>query len=334
MPKYSQIILAAAFFLVSCQAGSPAETPFIIEPVDERTAGMIKPEQVEETQAEKPLPGPIPTPAEPRSGNVEDPGPTFPRVETPFELPPGTEIIALLGSDSAFPVIQRTDTILFLFLNKPNGTAALLSYPADLVVSQPDGQVGKLNEQFKEGGPDRFKNTVEYNHGFSPGRWALIHFDSFIEFVDDQGGVTLEVKNPLPDDCGGVPAGSALLDGASALCYVREIRTSGQFDRSLRMLSLLKAVIQQTVRFENLSKLPGWYRQYRSTVQTNLGLFDLLRYFPLALKIKDLDNIHYFQVSPDEVLPVQLPTGGGSGQALDPPKFRILMENIILALQG
>jgi len=334
MQKYSQIILVAAFFLVSCQAGSPAETPFVIEPVDERTAGIIKAQQVEETQAEIPLPGPIPTPAQPGSGNAENPGTTFPRVETPFELPPGTEIVALLGSDSAFPLIQQTDTILFLFLNRPNGTAALLSYPADLVVSQPDGQVGKLNEQFKEGGPDRFKNTTEYNHGFSPSKWALIHFDSFIEFVDDQGGVTLEVKNPLPDDCGGIPAGSVLLDGASALCYVREIRTSGEFDRSLRMLRLLKAVIQQTVRFENLAKLPGWYREYRSTVQTDLGLFDLLRYFPLALKIKDLDNIRYFQVSPDEVLPVQLPAGRGSGHAIDPPKFRILMDKLIQSLDG
>jgi len=334
MQKYSQIILVAAFFLASCQASPPAETPFVIEPVDERSAGIIKAQQVEETQAEIPQPDPIPTPAGTGSGMAEDQSPTFPRVETPFELPPGTETLLLLGSDSAFPIIQRTDTILFLFLNRPNGTAALLSYPADLVVSQPDGQVGKLNEQFKEGGPDRFKNTIEYNHGFSPAKWALIHFDSFIEFVDDQGGVTLEVKNPLPDDCGGVPAGQVHLDGASALCYVREIRTSGEFDRNLRMLSLLKAVIQQTVRFDNLAKLPGWYSKYRNTVQTDLGLFDLLRYFPLALKIKDLDNIRYFQVSPVEVLPVQLPAGGGSGQAIDPQKFRILMENIIQSLDG
>jgi len=45
-----------------------------------------------------------------------------------------------------------------------------------------------INTRFLDGGSELFFDTMENNLGFRPNHWVLIHFDSFVKFVDDQGG--------------------------------------------------------------------------------------------------------------------------------------------------
>ena len=266
------------------------------------------------------------------SKDIEKTTPEIQRVVSPFDLPSGTEIIAILGTDYPYPHIGRTDSILLLFLNKSNGNAGLLSIPSDLYIYQSDQTLKRINIQFRNGGSELFFDSLEYNLGFRPDQWVLIHFDSFVEFVDDQGGIVVEVSAPLPDDCGGIPGGVVHMDGATALCYVREIRTSSEFERNRRMLEVLNVIIKRSVRFENIKYLPDWYRMYKQTIQSNMGLYDLIRYFPIAIKLKETDRIQFFQISPEDLIQTQISKDGRIGSVIEPDKLELIMRNLLTSL--
>jgi LCP family protein required for cell wall assembly len=266
------------------------------------------------------------------SKDIEKTTPEIPKVVSPFNLPSGTEIIAILGTDYPYPHIGRTDSILLLFLNKSSGNASLLSIPSDVYIYQSDQTLKRINTQFRNGGSELFFDTLEYNLGFRPNHWVLIHFDSFVEFVDDQGGIVVEVGTPLPNDCGGIPAGIVNMDGATALCYVREIRTSSEFERNRRMLEVLNVILQKSVRFENIKYLPDWYRMYRQTIQSNMGLFDLIRYFPIAIRVKESDRINFFQISPEDLIQTQISKSGRTGLVIEPDKLELIMRNLLTSL--
>ncbi|MFC2043272.1 LCP family protein [Chloroflexota bacterium] len=266
------------------------------------------------------------------SKDIEKTTPEFPGVVSSFDLPSGTEIIAILGTDYPHPHVGRTDSIFLLFLNKSSGNASLLSVPSDIYIYQSDQTLQRINTQFRNVGPELFFDTLEDNLGFRPNDWVLIHFDSFVEFVDDQGGIVVDVSTPLPNDCGGIPTGIVNMDGATALCYVREIRTSSEFERNRRMLEVLNVILQKSVRFENIKYLPDWYRKYKQTIQSNLGLFDLIRYFPYAISLKESDRIHFFQISPEDLIQTQISEDGRLGLVIEPDKLEFIVRNLLSAL--
>ena len=65
--------------------------------------------------------------------------------------------------------------------------------------------------------------------------------------MDDQGGIVVKVSKPLPNYYGGIPPGIAHMDGATALCYVHEIRNSNEFERNRRMLEFLKVCYKKVL---------------------------------------------------------------------------------------
>jgi len=338
------LIIASMTYLTSCKDASIPDIQVTDDPTSVTTAVLKENDQVkpistsqESVQTKKTSKDSETDPtarstSDVDSKDIEKTTPEIPRVVSPFNLPSGTKIIAILGTDYPYPHIGRTDSILLLFLNKSSGNASLLSIPSDVYIYQSDQTLKRINTQFRNGGSELFFDTLEYNLGFRPYHWVLIHFDSFVKFVDDQGGIVVEVSTPLPNDCGGIPPGIVHMNGATALCYVREIRTSSEFERNRRMLEVLKVVLQQSVRFENIKYLPDWYRMYKQTIQSNLGLYDLIRYFPYAISLKESDRIHFFQISPEDLIQTQISKSGRIGSVIDPDKLEFIMRNLLTSL--
>lgn len=337
-------IIASITYLTSCKDTSIPDIqvtdPAIVTTAIPMENDQIKPtstsqESIEPTKTSKdsePDPTSQPTSDVDSKDNAKS-TPKIPGVVSPFNLPSGTEIIAILGTDYPYPYIGRTDSILLLFLNKSSGNATLLSIPSDVYVYQSDQTLKRINIQFRNGGSELFFDTLEYNLGFRPNRWVIIHFDSFVKFVDDQGGIVVEVSTPLPNDCGGIPPGFVNMNGATALCYVREIRTSSEFERNRRMLEVLNVILQKIARFENIKYLPDLYRNYKQTIQSNLGLFDLIRYFPYAISLKESDRIQFFQIGPEDLIQTQISESGRIGSVIEPDKLELIMRNLITSLK-
>lgn len=250
---------------------------------------------------------------------------TLPPPANFYSLPQDIEIVALLGTDYLSPTVGRTDTIILLMVNRRTGNASLISVPRDLYVYRPGYGMGRINTVFAQGGPELLFETLEYNLGIRPDHWALAHLDDFIHFVNDLGGINVQVDNPLLYDCGGVPAGEVYMDGYVALCYVRERRTSSDFSRSKRQLEVLRVLFDKFFTLENIVKLPDWYARYSRSMKTDFGLLDLVDYLPFALHLQDVDGINSFQIGLEAVTPVRLPKSGAS--VLLPEQSRI--ENIL-----
>ncbi|MFC2053437.1 LCP family protein [Chloroflexota bacterium] len=336
-------IIASMTYLTSCKDASIPDIP-VTDPANVATAILKENDQI------KPIPASqefvetkktstvsktdlsAQSTSDVDSNDVEKTTPEIPGVVSSFNLPSGTEIIAILGTDYPYPDIGQTDSILLLFLNNSSGNTSLLSIPSDVYIYQSDQTLKEINTQFRNGGPELFFDTLESNLGFRPNHWVLIHFDSFVQFVDDQGGIVVEVSTPLPNDCGGIPPGFVNMNGATALCYVREINTSSEFERNRRMLEVLNVILQKSVRVENIKYLPDWYQQYKQTIQSNLGLFDLISYFPYAISLKESDRIHFFQISPQDLIQTQISENGRIGLVIQPDKLEIIMRNLISSL--
>lgn len=207
-------------------------------------------------------------------------------------------ILAVLGLDRTAPFQGRSDAILLFLYNPRLGNASLISLPPDLLVYLPGLSMQRLNTAYALGGAPLLADALEYNFGLRPQRWAVIGMDSFVEFVDDFGGLELTLLETLPNDCSGYRAGQTVrLSGNETLCYVRLRQGSNQAARDARQQQVFRLLFLNVIQGGNLNRLPEFYRLYRNVVQTNLSFEELLNAAPLALRLGDPEHFAYFSLS-------------------------------------
>lgn len=258
-----------------------------------------------------------PTPAEvnpPVSKSWNDyPGPiVWPDIDIPaptglIQQPANQINILLLGSDQrpsdgGF----RTDTIILVTLNTELGTANITTFPRDLYVYIPGYTVQRINTAFAFGDFEGLALTFEYNFGVHPDHYVMINFWSFVQVVDNLGGITVEVEYPLTDHRDGygnytVPSGSVHMDGETTLWYVRARYTSSDFDRGRRQQEVLMAFGKRLLSLNALTRAPELYNIYRDNVTTDLSLNELISLLPLATKLGDTSRIHRFGIGLSQV---------------------------------
>ena len=334
------LILGLLIALTACRSSNPPqiqETPLSFSKEVELSKATSSPGESEDSGSssgdENNTPAPeVVTTEEMRPTQILTPTATIPPPAQVVNLPPSVEVLVLMGTDYESPYIGRTDTIILLFLNRQTGSACLISVPRDMYVYRPGHGMGRINTTYLLGGADLVIDTLEYNLGVRPQHWVLAHFDDFRRIVDELGGIDVDVSTPLPNDCGVVPPGVFHMNGEVALCYVRERRTTSDFDRSRRQQEVLRVIFRRFMTLENLLILPDWYASYNQTIQSDLGLLDLLGYLLFAPHLQDGDSIHQFQIGWDDVIQWHIPETGA--WVLLPNKYKIapIMQRAVDAL--
>jgi LCP family protein required for cell wall assembly len=201
----------------------------------------------------------------------------------------------------------RSDTMILLTLDPATKTAGILSIPRDMWVSIPGFKHGKINtayylgEAYKlpGGGPALATKTVEQFLGVPINYYAQIDFGAFVRFIDEIGGVTIDVPQPITIDLlggEGVKTKKTLkperqvLPGDWALAYARARYTEdGDFDRARRqqqvILAIRERLLERGLLPTMIQKAPALYQQLRAGIHTNLGLDEVIR---LALAARDI----------------------------------------------
>jgi LCP family protein required for cell wall assembly len=334
------LLLGFLTLLAACRSGNPSqmqENPLSFSKEMELSKAASSPGEAEDLGASSGEENYTPTPEivtteEMQPTQILTPTATIPPPAQVVNPPPGVEVVVLMGTDYESPYIGRTDTIILLFLNRQTGSASLISIPRDLYVYIPGHGMDRINTVFLLGGPELLFDTIEYNLGVRPQHWVLAYFDDFIRLVDELGGIDVKVSTPLPNDCYGIPSGVFHMSGEVALCYVRERRTTSDFDRSRRQQEVLRVIFHSFMTLENLYKLPDWYASYNQSIQSDLGLLDLLGYLPFALHLQDGDSIHQFQIDWDDVIQQSIPETGAWVLLLDKYKIAPIMQRAVDAL--
>jgi LCP family protein required for cell wall assembly len=213
---------------------------------------------------------------------------------------------------------SRTDTMMLLTLDPVSRTAGMLSIPRDLWVNVPGYDYGKINtayylgELYKlpGGGPALAEKTVNDLLGVDINYYAQIDFSAFENFIDQIGGIDVEVPYELTVDPIGpgntvtLPPGVQHLDGPTALAYARNRDTWGaDFDRADRQQQVIMAIFDKLTTLGNLPKLianaPTIYNNLRYGIHTNLTLKEIIS---LAWTVSQIprENIKRGIIGPNE----------------------------------
>jgi len=196
---------------------------------------------------------------------------------------------------------SRTDSILLCSVDVTGHTVSVLSIPRDLWVPIPLSS-GVLEERinaayfigeqnaYPGGGAALARATIEYNLGVRVHHYILLDFQAFERFIDDIGGVDLNLASAIEDpaypteDYGAmairIPAGKQHLNGQRALWFARSRYQSSDFARMKRQQQLLLAVRDRLLQLDMLPKLPALWAEQGHWIQTDMSVtqvFDLAR---------------------------------------------------------
>ncbi len=224
--------------------------------------------------------------------------------------------IALLGSDTSPDrreegEIPLSDTIIIVTIDPASKQVGLLSIPRDLLVTIPGVGEDKINSAYSSGelsdvtGPGLVKATLEYNFGVPIHYFAEVDFEGFKKIIDTVGGITLDVPAPIKDDQ--YPGekfnytrvyfhtGLQHVNGQTALRYVRTRHDDNDFARGERQQQLLRALREQAVDLNLISKAPDLMAALGDTVRTDLQPIDMLKLAKLGTEIKE-GNIRSYSI--------------------------------------
>ncbi len=220
--------------------------------------------------------------------------------------------ILLLGLDyrdwEAGTDYSRSDTMILLTLDPLTHTAGVLSIPRDMWVAIPGFQHGKINTAYylgdayklPGGGPGLAVKTVEQFLGVPINFYAQIDFKAFVRFIDEIGGVKVNVPAPITVDLLGdgyrtlkkLKPGVQVFPGKIALAYARARHTEGgDFDRAERQQQVILGIRDRILSFDMLPILikrrESLYQELSTGVHTNLSLDQAVQ---LALMASQVPN--------------------------------------------
>jgi LCP family protein required for cell wall assembly len=245
---------------------------------------------------------------------------------------------------------SRTDTMMLLTLDPLNNTAGILSIPRDLWVSIPGFDNGRINTayflgetyQTPGGGAGMAVKTVEQLLGITINYYAQVDFGAFIRFIDELGGVKLDVPERIRiDPINGNPKflnpGRQTLTGELALAYARARNTKGgDLDRALRQQQVVFGIRDRLLNPQTLSDLiaksPQLYAEISRGIQTNLNLDEVIKLAYLAQKVPE-ENIARRAISAADVLFAQSPDEQSILVPL-PEQIRQLRDDVFLTTTG
>jgi len=224
----------------------------------------------------------------------------------------------LIGSDKRPGTSFRTDTMVVAILRPNEGQVSLISIPRDLWVSIPGWENQRINTAYQHGisvgypggGPGLLEDTIQYNLGIRIDHTAMVDFDGFRKIVDTLGGVDIPVSCPYTDwrlidpsydpqnednwFLYTVEPGVVHMDGDLALWYARSRQKSSDFDRGRRQQEVLRSIFTQALQAGTLKRIPELYSEMKDSVETDLGLADLLQLALYAPKMTNADIRSYY----------------------------------------
>jgi polyisoprenyl-teichoic acid--peptidoglycan teichoic acid transferase len=224
--------------------------------------------------------------------------------------------------------IPRSDTMMLVTLDPLAQTVGFLSIPRDMWVEIPGFGHNKINTAYflgevnklPGGGPGLAMETVEHFLGVPVDYYALVDFMTFVDLIDELGGLDLYVRQEVTisrigdnDSQEILREGVQWLDGMQVLGYARSRYTDGgDFDRAARQQEVIMAIKDQVVTWnmlpELIAKAPALYQEVNEGINTNLNLDDMLKLANLGVQIPR-ENFTQKVIGPDMVYSGTSPDG-------------------------
>ena len=202
-----------------------------------------------------------------------------------------------------------TDTMMIMSIEPQTGKVALISIPRDLYIEMPySNHKNKINEAYALG----IKNDKHWKSGLKYSKEAVanvtgldihyatsIDFEAFKEIIDTLGGITITLDEPFSETnqfAEGIiqlPAGRQIIDGDTALLFVRARFSSSDFDRARRQQQVLLAVKEKAFSLGVISnpvKIMSILNSIGNHVRTDAEFWEIQE-LAVMLNRLDISNI-------------------------------------------
>ena len=184
--------------------------------------------------------------------------------------------VLLVGLDEKSLKSGRSDTLMVAIVDPKTKSVNLLSIPRDTYVKIAGKGMDKITHAHN-GGINATIMTVEDFLDTKIDYYAQINFNGFQDLVDDIGGVTVDVEKTLTfkDRITGTHftlyQGAQRLTGIQALNYARfRGDAEGDFGRNRRQQQVVKAIIDESMSFRNITKVNSLLKDLGDNVATDM----------------------------------------------------------------
>jgi LCP family protein required for cell wall assembly len=226
--------------------------------------------------------------------------------------------VLLLGGDSgAGRWGLRPDSMTVASIDAETGRTVLISLPRNMK-NFPFAKGSVMREQFPDGfdadylngvstwagdntelfpgsdnpGVDATIEAIEGITGLRINYWAMVNLEGFKDLVDAVGGVTLNVRQPIPvgglgdDVTGYIQPGIRKLDGHDTLWFARARDDSDDYSRMARQKCVMNAMLQQVSPQTAVRHFASIAEASSAMVSTNIPASEFGRFASLALKAR------------------------------------------------
>jgi LCP family protein required for cell wall assembly len=227
--------------------------------------------------------------------------------------------VLLLGGDSgADRWGLRPDSLTIASIDEQNGKTVLISLPRNMT-NFPFAKGSVMEEQFPDGfdcgeecmlngvstwagdntelfpgsknpGVDATIMAVEGITGLDISYWAMVNLRGFRELVDAVGGVTLNVREPIPvgigSDVNYVQPGRRKLTGFETQWFARARQGSDDYSRMARQKCVMTAMLHQISPQTMLRNFSNIAKASSDMVSTNIPAGEVGQFVDLALEAK------------------------------------------------
>ncbi|WP_214415878.1 LCP family protein [Sphaerisporangium fuscum] len=200
--------------------------------------------------------------------------------------------ILLLGTDRRPPPTgtnldmgERSDTMILVHIPADRKNITAVSLPRDSMVKVPScrtaggrtdpARVDMLNSAFMTGGRSCVWKTVESTTGLHVDHVVALNFSGFKDIVDAVGGVEIDLPQAVNDPKSKLrlPAGRRMVDGETALAYVRTRYAMGDgsdISRIQRQQTFLKSLVKRVGdQLDNPERLLALLKAITKSVSTD-----------------------------------------------------------------
>lgn len=224
--------------------------------------------------------------------------------------------VLLLGMDNRHDrVTGRTDTMIIAAFRHRDGKVGAFSVPRDLWIEDPELGPMRISSAVRVGnkrlgkgkGVPFLRKLIERELGIKIDRYAAVDLAGFVDVVDEVGGVEVDVQCPI-EDClwmGGkdeqvcedltLDAGRQVLDGRTALKFVRSRHGRGDRDRRRRQQKVIIA-FARAARAQGLGELQDLWETVEPFVETDMDWKAAAYYGSFAFET-DLTDLHGFSIA-------------------------------------
>ncbi|WP_127480786.1 LCP family protein [Nocardioides pantholopis] len=265
--------------------------------------------------------------------------------------------VLLLGGDSGSDRWGlRPDAMILASIDAETGRTVLVSLPRNLQ-RFPFRKGSVMAEQFPDGfdcdgcylngvstwaqdnvelfpdsenpGVDATVMAVEGITDLDVNYWAMVNLRGFEKLVDAVGGVTLNVRSPIPvgglgdDVTGYIQPGERKLDGHDTLWYARAREGSDDYSRMARQKCVMTAMLTQVSPQSAVKNFGAIAEASAAMVSTDVPGSEVDMFLDLALKAKDQ------KVSSVSLVPPAINTAEP-----DIAKVRAMVRDAIAAAEG